>query len=332
MIMVMMMLAMVTMAVCPMMMVVMFVLIFVVIIVMMVVMMLVFILVVIIVIVMVVVMLVLLIVIIVVVMVVVMLVFIFIVIILHRLLYLCDPSCRSCHFVKVKQLGVDKQIQGHITVVTRDDFGLGLKGAKHQSDTFQLFRFHLRGLVEQDDITELDLLDDQILDIILLQILVYEVLSSIKFVLQSQGIHHAHDAIQAQETVLDIVGTHVGDGANGLGNRSRFADTTCLDDNVVKASKCHEVLQLLHEVHLQGTADATVLQGHQAVVLLIYDASFLDEVCINIYFTDIIYDNGKLYTTTIGQDTIQKRSLTAAQITRKQQYRDFRNCHFLISV
>jgi len=66
------------------------------------------------------------------------------------------------------------------------------------------------------------------------------------------------------------------------------------------------------QVHLQCTADAAVLQGHQRVILLAYHPTLLDEVGINIHLAYIIHDDRKLYTLLILQDTVQKCCLSAA--------------------
>ena len=73
-----------------------------------------------------------------------------------------------------------------------------------------------------------------------------------------------------------------------------------------------DVLQLLHEVHLQRTADATVLQRHQRVILLTDDAPLLDEVGIDVHLTDVIDDDGKPDAFLVLQDAVQQCGLAAA--------------------
>ena len=73
-----------------------------------------------------------------------------------------------------------------------------------------------------------------------------------------------------------------------------------------------DVLQLLDEVHLQRTADATVLQGHERVVLLAYDTTLLDEVGVDVHLADVVDDDGKLDALPVLQDTVQQGGLTAA--------------------
>ena len=73
-----------------------------------------------------------------------------------------------------------------------------------------------------------------------------------------------------------------------------------------------DVTQLLHEVHLQGTADASVLQGYQRVVLLSHDASLLYQVGIDVHLTNVVDDDGKLDAFLVLQNAIQKCGLAAA--------------------
>ena len=125
------------------------------------------------------------------------------------------------------------------------------------------------------------------------------------------------------------VGGHRGDGTDGLGNGAGFADTAGLDDDVVEALHLKQVFYLLDKVHLQCAADATVLEGYQGVVLLVDDTAFLDEVGVDVDFADIVDDDGKLDATLIGQNPVQQRGLTAAQIACQQQYGYFFHRHIV---
>ena len=88
-----------------------------------------------------------------------------------------------------------------------------------------------------------------------------------------------------------------------------------------------DVAQLFHEVHFQRAANATVLQGHEALFLLPHDSAFLYQIGINVHFANIVDDDSKLYTSLIIENTIQQRGLSAAQITREQQNGYFFHFH-----
>ena len=102
---------------------------------------------------------------------------------------------------------------------------------------------------------------------------------------------------------------------DGLCYGGGFADAGGLDDNVVEAFGLHQVAELQDEVHLQRAADAPVLQGHQRVVLLVNDSALLYEVGIDVHLADVVYDDGKAYTSFIIKYAVQQGGLAAAQIT-----------------
>ena len=118
-----------------------------------------------------------------------------------------------------------------------------------------------------------------------------------------------------------------GDAADGLRNRFRLADTAGLYDNVVELSARHQFIQLLNEVSLQGTADAAVLQSHQAVILLGHHSPFLNEGRVYIDLAYIIDYHRKPDPLPIREDMVDQCCLAAAEISCQQQYRHFFQIH-----
>ena len=84
-------------------------------------------------------------------------------------------------------------------------------------------------------------------------------------------------------------------------------------------------MELLDQVHLQRAAYTAVLEGHKTVVILVYHPALLDERSVDIDFADIIDNDRKTDPFGIGQNAVQKRGLTAPEITREQQDRYFIN-------
>ena len=150
------------------------------------------------------------------------------------LLDAANPSCRHCHFFKIKQMRVDYLIQIHFRIITFNDFSPRLQRPYYLLDAFQLFRLYFRSLVQQNDIAELDLLDNQIFNIFLINVFARQVIAAGKFALQTQRIDYGHDAIQTANTILDVCTSHRRDRANGLCYRFRFADAACLDYDIVE--------------------------------------------------------------------------------------------------
>ena len=196
----------------------------------------------------------------------------------------------------------------------------------------QFLRFHLGRLVQQDDVAELDLLDDQILDVLFADVRLGQALAIAKLVLHAQGVHHGDDAVKPRQAIDPILRFHRRDGADGLGDGCRFTDARCLDDDVVKLLHLHQVGELLHQIHLQGAADAAVLQGHKRVVLLVHDAALLDKVGIDVHFSEVVHDDREAYALLILQNAVEQGRFSAAQISGEQQHRCFFHCLLCFSI
>ena len=198
------------------------------------------------------------------------------------------------------------------------------------ADAGAVGRLHVGGLVEQYYVAELYLLDDQILDIVLLQVLLHQTFSSGKLIAQPHGVHYGDYAVQTGNGAVPLESwIHAGHGADGTGNRVRLADTAGLDDDVVKPLHSYQLCDLIHQVGLQGTAYTTILQGYQAVVLSAYYPASLDKVRVYVHFSDIVYYNCKPDTFLIGENPVHQCCLPAAQISGKEQHRDFLSVHIL---
>ena len=238
-------------------------------------------------------------------------------------LYLLNPSSRGGNLLEIKLMSVYYVIEVYVAIVTFKDLSLRLDGANNLLQFVQFFWFHFSCLVEQDDVAELNLLDDEGSQIFFVNIILHKVIAVSELILHAQCVHHGDDAVQTHHTVLDIVRSQGGDGTDGLSYRSGFADATGFDDNVVKLLHVDNFLQLLYEIHLQRAADATVLQGNKRIVFLANDTTFFNQCGINVDFSYVIYDDGKLDAFLIGKDFVQQCCLATAQVTCQQQYRDF---------
>ena len=209
-------------------------------------------------------------------------------------LYLLNPSGRGCNGVEVEHVGIQNFIEFYVAIVAVDDLGLGLEGADDFPDASQLLRADFSGFVQQDDVAELNLLDDKVLDIFLVNVLARQIQPAAKLVPHAEGIDDSHDTVETGIALLCRFRSQRGDAADGLGDGAWLADAAGLDDDVVEALKGDDVLQLFDEIHLQRTTDATVLQGYETVVLLVDDTALLDEGGIDVDFSDVVDDDGKL--------------------------------------
>ena len=123
--------------------------------------------------------------------------------------------------------------------------------------------------------------------------------------MQTKGIDHRHDVVEAAGSVFGIGSTQLWNGTDGTGDRLRFTYPAGFDDDVVETLHFHQFENLFDEVGAERTADATVLQGHEAVFLLAYDTAFLNQFRIDVDFTDVVHDDGKLDSFTVTQQIIQ---------------------------
>ena len=169
----------------------------------------------------------------------------------------------------------------------------------------EVFGFYLSSLVEQDDVAELYLLDDERRQIFLVDVVLHQVVAACKLVFHSQSVHNGNDAVESQHSVLDVLWSECRNRADGLCNRRRLADAACLNDDVVELLHVDDFLELFHEVHLQRTADASVLQSHERVVFLSYHASLFYEGSIDVHLADIVDDDCKLDAFLVSQNLVE---------------------------
>jgi hypothetical protein len=74
----------------------------------------------------------------------------------------------------------------------------------------------------------------------------------------------------------------------------------------------YDLVQLFYKVHLESAAYATVLQGHQAVILHAYYASLLYKAGVNVNFTYIVYNNSEFNSFAVSKNPVYKGCLSAA--------------------
>jgi hypothetical protein len=220
------------------------------------------------------------------------------------LLNLLDPRCAGGYTLKVKHAGVENILKFNVTVITFEYACAGLQCAYNLADAQKFVGTDLGCLVKEYYVAELYLLDYQVFQILLTNVLLDQVIAAAKLVTDTQGIDNGYYAVKAGYALLCIFGIHARDGIYGLGYRAGLADAAGFNDYVVKTMQGYNLVELLHKVHLEGAADATVLQGYQAVIVHAYDASLLDKACVDVYLTYIIYYYCKLDTLAVGQYSV----------------------------
>ena len=217
-------------------------------------------------------------------------------------LYGLNPSCRGGHLIKVEGAGVDKGIE--VAEVARHNVGVRLYLVQDGGDACQLVRGNHRSLVQQYLITELNLLYHEAGQVVFANILAHKVVALSKLVAQAQCVAHRHNGVELSHALDGKVRIHLWIHANGLCNGGGLANAAGLNHNIVETLLRHQVAELLHEVHLQGAANASVLQGHKAVVAFAHNASLLNKVGIDVYLANVVYNHGKAYAFLVSQYTV----------------------------
>ena len=238
-----------------------------------------------------------------------------------------DPARRSSYAFKIEVVGVDQTVEVYIAVVASDDFGLGLQLAQNGFDVVKFLCADLRCLVEQNHVAELYLLNNQTCKVVLGHLLLVEIVAARKFVAQAQGVHYGHHGVEFGNAIGGQVGVHAGVGTDGLSDGGRFADAAGLDYDVVEALLCHNVAELLHEVHFECAADATVLQGYKAVVAFAHNAALCYEACVDVYLANVVDNDGKFDAFLVRKYAVEQGGFATAQIACEQQYGGDIWCH-----
>ena len=153
---------------------------------------------------------------------------------------------------------------------------------------------HFRHFVEQHDVTEFYLLDEQVLNVLLINVFPFEVVTTGELALHPECIHDRHDAIETRGAVLGVFRVHLRDGRDRAGDGLRLADTAGLDHDVVELPRFDQIGELIDQIHLECAADTAVLQGHQTFVFLGHDAALLNQRRIDIHFAYVVDYHRKL--------------------------------------
>ena len=211
-----------------------------------------------------------------------------------------NPSGTSCYLIKVKHLGVENLIKIHIAIVAFYNLSLRLEGMDNLLDAVEFWQTDICCFVDEHEVAKLNLLNEQILDIIVSNGVFNKVFSIAKLVTHAHSIHNGHDAIEFGDTIFYVLWRERWHRADGLRDRSRFANTAGFDYDIIKALHGEQLVELLHKIHLQSATNTAVLQGNEAVIFLIYNAALLNEFGVDIHFSNIVYYHCKTNTFLVG--------------------------------
>ena len=237
------------------------------------------------------------------------------------------PGGRCGHGVKIEHPRVDELVQVHVSVVALQHLGAGIDAPDDALELAQLFGSHIGRLVQEHDVAELNLLYHQALQVVLADVLFLQGAAAFELVAHAEGVHHGGDAVHVRDAVFHGLGSQGRHGADGLGNGGGLADAAGFNHNIVELAGAHQIGQLGHQVHLEGAADAAVLEGHQAVVGASHDAAFFHQVGVYVHLADIVHDDGELDSLLVGEDAVEQCGFTASQIAGEKENRRLSTLH-----
>ena len=231
---------------------------------------------------------------------------------LMRFLQLFYPCCRCGHLVKNKLMGVEQTLKVYVSIVARDNLCFRLDSANDLAHMQQFVSAHLRCFVQQDGVTKLYLLYDEVLNVLIINIFLCESIAALKLVAHAKGVNNRHDTVETRHAVFYILRTERRERAYGLCYRCRLTDAARLDNDIIETFHGNDIVKLLHKIHLQCAADTSVLQSHKAIVLLVHNATLLNEVCIDINLSYVVHNDGKLNAFLVCENAVEQCCLAAA--------------------
>ena len=234
------------------------------------------------------------------------------------ILELPDPGSACGGLIEIEEVRVDQFIDIDFAVIGFDDLGNRLKGADGHLDLFEFFLGKKRGLVEEDDVAELDLLDDEILKIFLTPLGRLKGFAAAEFVAKAKGIGDGKNRVEVigfAVSPLHVFAFHIGDG---LGDRDRLADAASLDQDVVVFLGRNQIVDLVNEIRFQGAADAAIGKRDEAIVTRRDDASFFYEIGVDVDLADVIDDDRHMVAFRVFEDMVDQRGFAAAKISSDQ--------------
>ena len=208
---------------------------------------------------------------------------------------------------KIKTLCVQNILNCNITVTCLNHLYVRLKRLHHRVNFFHFVRRYKVFLVDNQRRAEFNLLDKQGLNILLIHIFFKKRITAGKFVHQTLCVNNAYNVVKPSVTNL----------LNRLCNRHRFANSACFNQNVVKAFLCNKIFNLLDKIRLERTADTAVLKSDDAACVGDVCA-FCNQAFINVYFADVIYDNGNFVSFLVGKDFVHQSRFAGTKIAAQK--------------
>ncbi len=173
------------------------------------------------------------------------------------------------------------------------------------------------GLVDDDDVGELDLLHQQIDEgaVVLLArdlaAVAQEIIGAI-VLQQARGVDDGDHRVEPRQ--IGEAGAILVAKGKGAGDRQRLGDARALDQQIIEAAVLAEAAHLLEQIVAQGAADAAI--GHFDELLVgsrQLRAAVADEIGVDIHLAHIVHDDGDAPALAIIEDMIEQGRLSGPE-------------------
>ena len=198
-----------------------------------------------------------------------------------------------------------------------DKLSLRLESADYLFNLLELVLAYEVNLIYDNRVTELNLLDDEVLDVLLVDIVGKQSSAAAELGGQPRRVNNGNDVVKTAK--LGDFGVVVGavEHSDCLCNRNRLADSRCLDEDIIKLVHLNERANLLDKVGFESTADTAVLERNEVIILFLNDSALLNQLGVDVHLAYIVDDNGNLVALLVGEDVVEQSCLACSEVTCK---------------
>ena len=228
-----------------------------------------------------------------------------------------EPAFRLLGLGHGEEAGVEHDIERHLAALGEVNLRLRVQSADDALDLVELVGADGIGLVDEDDVGELDLIGEQIRDAAGVfagdaHFAVLEVIGAVVVVEEVPRIDDGDHGVELREVVqaaAGVIGEREGlRHGHGLGHAGGF------DQDRVKAAFLGQRGDFLHQILAQRAADAAVAHlDHLFLSAGEFGIAAFDELGIDIDLAHVIHDHSDLAAFAIAQDVIEERGLSRAE-------------------
>ena len=193
-------------------------------------------------------------------------------------------------------------------MVGLDESDTRVEGVDYSTDSLKFVFGDKVFFIDDKSGTELYLLHEEAFDVFFVA-LAQEGFTACKFIDKTLGIDNTYDVVKNAVAYCQ----------DFLCNWHGFAYATGFDEDIVVATCSNKVLNVLRHLTFERTADATIGEGDNA--LRVGDVGTIgNEASVDIYFTDVVNDDGNAIALLVVQDAVEERCLASTEVSAEECY------------